>query len=73
MDNWTIDPHGVEGLTVPGTKSPAETVKLLFDRIKNIEAAVNVPGTNSAEEAFNLLFARVRNIENMVEEIKSRI
>jgi GH25 family lysozyme M1 (1,4-beta-N-acetylmuramidase) len=62
-----------EGLTVPGTSGPAETVKLLFDRIASIDAALVVPGTTTAEEAFNLLFARVRNIEDMVEEIRSRI
>lgn len=58
-----------DGLTVPGTTSPEQTVNLMFQRIKNIEAAINVPGTTSAEEAFNKLFERVRNIENLVEEI----
>jgi N-acetylmuramoyl-L-alanine amidase len=62
-----------KGLTVPGTSSPEETVNLLFQRVKNIEAAINVPGTTSAEEAFNKLFERVRNIENMVEELKNRL
>ena len=62
-----------DALTVPGTKSPEETVNLLFNRVRNIEAAINVPGTTSAEDAFNKLFARVRNIESMVEEIKNRV
>jgi hypothetical protein len=62
-----------DALTVPGTKSPEETVNLLFNRVKSIEAAINVPGTASAEEAFNKLFARMRNIENMVEEIKNKV
>ena len=62
-----------DGLTVPGTTSPEQTVNLMFQRIKNIEAAINVPGTTSAEEAFNKLFERVRNIENMVEEISKRV
>ena len=61
-----------KGLTVPGTSSPEETVNLLFQRVKNTEAAINVPGTTSAEEAFNKLFERVRNIENMVEELKNK-
>jgi hypothetical protein len=47
-------------------------VNLLFQRVKNTEAAINVPGTTSAEEAFNKLFERVRNIENMVEELKNK-
>ena len=62
-----------DGLTVPGTNSPEQTVNLMFQRIKNIEAALTVPGTKSAEEAFDLLFARVRNIENMLEEIRSKL
>jgi hypothetical protein len=33
-----------KGLTVPGTSSPEETVNLLFQRVKNTEAAINVPG-----------------------------
>jgi hypothetical protein len=57
-----------KGLTVPGTNSPEETVNLLFQRIKNIEAAINVPGTKSAEDAFELLFARVREIHKKVVE-----
>jgi len=55
-----------QGLTVQGTKSPEETVNLMFDRIKKIEAALTVPGTTSAEDAFNLLFARVREIHKKV-------
>jgi len=62
-----------QGLTVQGTASPEETVNLMFDRIKKIEAALIVPGTTTAEEAFNKLFDRVRNIESMVEEIKNRV
>jgi hypothetical protein len=62
-----------DGLTVNGTSSPGETVDLMFQRIKRIEAALTVPGTTSAEEAFNLLFARVRNIERILMEIKSRV
>jgi len=62
-----------DGLTVPGTSSPEQTVNLMFQRIKNIEAAINVPGTTSAEEAFNKLFDRVRNIENMVQEIRKKV
>jgi len=58
-----------KGLTVQGTHNPEETVDLMFNRIKNIEAAINVPGTSSAEQAFNLLFDRVRNIENMVKDL----
>ena len=61
-----------KGLTVQGTTSPAETVDLMFQRMKRIEAALIVPGTTSAEETFNKLFARVRNIEHMVEELKNR-
>ena len=61
-----------DALTVPGTTSPEETVNLLFNRVRNIEAAINVPGTSSAEDAFNKLFDRVRNIESMVEELKNR-
>ena len=60
-------------LTVPGTTSPAETVRLLFERVRRIEAAINVPGTSSAEEAFDLLFTRVRSIEQTVEGISGRI
>jgi hypothetical protein len=56
------------GLTVQGTSSPEETVNLMFDRIKKIEAALTVPGTTSAEDAFNLLFARVREIHKKVVE-----
>jgi len=48
-------------------------VNLMFQRIKNIEAAINVPGTTSAEEAFNKLFERVRNIEDMVQEIRKKV
>jgi hypothetical protein len=55
-----------KGLTVQGTHSPSETVDLMFDRIKKIEAALIVPGTASAEEAFNLLFARVREIHKKI-------
>jgi hypothetical protein len=62
-----------DGLTVSGTASPGETVDLIFQRIKRIEAALTVPGTTSAEEAFNLLFARVRNIERILTEIQSRV
>jgi hypothetical protein len=62
-----------DGLTVRGTASPKETVELMFQRIRKIEAALTVQGTTSAEEAFNLLFARVRNIENIVEEIKNKV
>jgi hypothetical protein len=57
-----------KGLTVQGTSSPEETVNLMFDRIKKIEAALTVPGTTSAEDAFNLLFARVREIHRKVVE-----
>ena len=57
-----------KGLTVQGTTSPEETVNLMFDRIKKIEAALTVPGTTSAEDAFNLLFARVREIHQKVVE-----
>jgi hypothetical protein len=56
------------GLTVQGTSSPEETVNLMFDRIKKIEAALTVPGTTSAEDAFNLLFARIREIHKKVVE-----
>jgi N-acetylmuramoyl-L-alanine amidase len=58
-----------EGLIVPGTLSPEQTVNLMFERIRAIEDALIVPGTTTAEEAFNLLFARVRRIENLVEEL----
>jgi len=61
------------GLTVPGASSPEQTVNLMFQRIKNIEAAINVPGTTSGEEAFNKLFDRVRDIENMVQEIRKKV
>ena len=57
-----------KGLTVQGTTSPEETVNLMFDRIKKIEAALTVPGTTSAEDSFNLLFARVRDIHKKVVE-----
>jgi CHAP domain len=57
-----------QGLTVQGTTSPEETVNLMFDRIKKIEAALTVPGTTSAEDSFNLLFARVREIHHKVVE-----
>jgi hypothetical protein len=30
-------------LTVPGTSGPEQTVNLMFQRIKTIEAAINVP------------------------------
>lgn len=55
-----------QALTVPGTSSPEETVNLMFERIRNIEAAINVPGSSSAEEAFNKLFERVREIHQKV-------
>jgi hypothetical protein len=55
-----------KGLTVQGTTSPEQTVNLMFDRIKRIEAALIVPGTSSAEDAFNLLFARIREIHKKV-------
>jgi Glycosyl hydrolases family 25 len=54
------------------TGEQARQLEAIFQRVKNIEAAIIVPGTTSAEQAFNLLFARVRNIENMVEELKNR-
>ena len=62
-----------DALTVPGTKSPEETVNLLFNRVKNIEAAINVPGTKSAEDAFNKLFERIKNIEKAVNEINKKV
>ena len=55
-----------QGLTVKGTTSPEETVNLMFDRIKKIEAALVVPGTTSAEESFNMLFERIREIHKKV-------
>ena len=63
----------LDALTVPGTKSPEETVNLLFSRVRNIEAAINVPGTKSAEDAFNMLFERIRNIEKAVNEINKKV
>jgi hypothetical protein len=51
-----------EALIVLGTRSPKETVSLMFERIRTIEDALIVPGTLSPGEAFDLLFARVRNI-----------
>ena len=59
-----------KGLTVQGTSSPKETVDLIFQRIKKIEAALIVPGTKSAEESFNMLFERIRNINRWVEDQK---
>ena len=56
---------------MPGTVSPEQTVDIIFERIRAIEAAMIVPGTTTAEEAFNILFARVRRIEDMVEELAS--
>jgi CHAP domain len=62
-----------QALTVPGTKSPEETMNLLFTRVRNIEAAINVHGTKSAEEAFDKLFNRVKHIEQVVNDIKKKV
>jgi hypothetical protein len=56
-----------QGLTVPGTTSPEQTVNILFNRVKAIEDALNVPGTTSAQQGFEILFARVRIIEKQVQ------
>jgi len=54
-----------KGLTVQGTSSPNETVDMMFQRIKRIEAALAFQ-QQSAEEAFSKLFERVRDIHNFV-------
>ena len=59
-----------EALIVLGTRSPKETVQLMFERIRTIEDALIVPGTLTPGEAFDLLFARVRNIEDLVERLQ---
>jgi hypothetical protein len=57
-----------KGLMVQGTDSPADTVKLIFDRIKRIEAALTFEGTATVDEGMQLLFNRVREIHTRVVE-----
>jgi hypothetical protein len=59
-----------EGLIVPGTTTPAQTVDKMFNRIKTLEDAINVPGTHTAQEAFEILFRRIAGIERMLHDMQ---
>ena len=62
-----------QGMVVPGTTTVADGYEKLFNRVKELVAALNVPGTTSAEEAQNLLFARIRKIEDGIDLICEKL
>jgi N-acetylmuramoyl-L-alanine amidase len=53
-----------QGMIVPGTTSPDQTMDKMFERVRTIEDAIGVPGTTTPQQSVEILYRRVQKLED---------